>query len=136
VTKRSMKISSTQGERSIDVEVLIGSDVEFSVSGWRDEVKTYRADNLFHALCKFRLELEEEGYTLLCNGARKDAYPSRMALDMGRGKKLYLHKPGVQSGWADLVDVLDEAVADQVCFVSEQRVNYELWLGSLGFEKN
>jgi len=93
---------------------------------------TFTDWNLFSALVQFRLRLEQEGYNLLCNAARRDGYPSRMALDMGRGQSLYLLKPGIPATSDDFVPVLDPATADQVCSVAAQREWYEQWRKSIG----
>lgn len=92
---------------------------------------TVSADDLFDALSKVRLEAEKCGYLLLCNGARKDAYPSRMSRQMGRGAKLYAFKHGVQARKEDQIDLLEPAAYNQVATVVKQRENFEAWLNSL-----
>jgi hypothetical protein len=77
------------------------------------------------------LRLEQEGWLLLSNAARKDAYPSRMALEMGGGRMIYVTTPGVQARREDLVDVLGAASPEQVGTVAEQRAHYEAWIASL-----
>lgn len=91
---------------------------------------SFTGENLFDTLCKFRIRLEQDGYLLLCNAARKDAYPSRMSAQMGRA--VYLLKLGAQAKRENLVGLFDPASLDQVCYVAEQRRNYEIWLRSLG----
>lgn len=59
--------------------------VNLTVRSLRFGVMNFTDVDLFGALVKFRLRLEENGYVLLCNGARKDAYPSRMAREIGGG---------------------------------------------------
>lgn len=41
----------------------------------------------FGALAEIRLRLEDEGLIPALEGARRDVYPSRMALDMGGGRR-------------------------------------------------
>lgn len=94
-------------------------------------VLTIEAANLFEALVKLRLELERYGCLLLCNAARKDAYPSRMLLEMGGGRKVYLLHQGKQALKEDIVDVLGSVTREQVGTVQEQRAEYEKWLRSL-----
>ena len=90
------------------------------------------SDDLFEALCFVRLEAEKHGFLLLCNGARIDAYPSRMSRQMGFGAQIYVFKSGVQARKDDMVDLLDPALYDQVTTVEKQRGNFEAWLNSLG----
>jgi len=78
-----------------------------------------------------RLFIEGKGYLLLCNAARKDAYPSRMALEMGGGRKIYILRHGMQARREDLIDIFGAASIDQVCTVAEQRASYESWTRSL-----
>lgn len=94
-------------------------------------VMNFSGVDLFEILIQLRLRLEEDGYVLLCNAARKDAYPSRMAREMGGGRRLYVLKHGVHARRADLVDALEPASWDQVATVSEQRDFYESWVRSL-----
>lgn len=89
------------------------------------------ADDLFGALIKLRLALEKDGYLLLCNAARKDAYASRMSREMGGGRQVYLLRNGYQAGSEDMVDSLGKATLSQVGTVSEQREWYSIWLRSL-----
>lgn len=88
-------------------------------------------EDMFEALCKLRVHLEKDGYLLLCNAARKDAYPSRMSRQMAGGRKVYLLKSGVQGRREDLVDIFDAAPLAQVGSVAEQRSMFEAWLRSL-----
>ena len=90
------------------------------------------AGDLFEALSLIRLKMEKHGYFMLCNGARKNAYPSRMSRQVGGGRKLYLFKNGIQARREDLVDIFEPAEYEQVGTVAEQRVAYEAWLRSLG----
>jgi hypothetical protein len=92
---------------------------------------TFTAPDLFDALVAFRLYLEERRYLLLCNAARRDAYPSRMAREMGGGRKIYLLRMGHQARMNDLVDSLGEASLELVTTVGAQRAAYEAWLDSL-----
>ena len=91
----------------------------------------FAGGDVFDALVAMRLQLEQDGYRLLCNAARKDAYPSRMSREMSGGRKVYLLKPGRQALREDLIDVFDPATYDEVGTVAEQRSNYEAWIRSL-----
>lgn len=89
-------------------------------------------EDLFDTLCRLRQCLEGKGCQLLCNAARKDAYPSRMARQMGGGRKVYLLANGRQARREDLVDAFGPAEFHQVGTVAEQRAAYEAWSRSLG----
>lgn len=94
-------------------------------------VVSIEAAEVFGALIQLRLQLEKNARLLLCNAARKDAYPSRMLLEMGGGRKSYLLRQGKPASKEDLIDVFDPATYDQVGTVAEQRQGYEAWLRSL-----
>jgi hypothetical protein len=128
----SVAIASLGGaEESCEIEFVRDASIELTVKSQHFGTLSFVDDNWFGALSKFRLRIEQDGYLLLCNAARKDAYPSRMALEMGGGRKIYLLSPGIQTRREDLVDVLGVASIDQVCTVEEQRIGYENWLRSL-----
>jgi hypothetical protein len=94
-------------------------------------VVSIKADDVFAALVKLRLHLESSGRLLLCNAARKDAYPSRMLLEMAGGRRSYLLHKGKQTTKNDLINVFEPATYEQVGTVAEQRIAYEEWLRSL-----
>ena len=124
------EIASLSGAReSCEIKFVQGTPLTIDVQSHRFGAMCLTGENLFDALCKLRLRLEGDGYLLLCNAARRDAYPSRMVLQMGQG--VYLLKPGVQAKRENLVDLFGFAPIDQVCSVAEQRENYEIWIKSL-----
>ncbi len=89
------------------------------------------ANDLFEALSLIRLEAEKHGYLILCNGARTDAYPSRMSRQMGQVGKIYICKIGKPAQREDLLDLFEPAELRQVGTVASQRDAYEVWLRSL-----
>jgi hypothetical protein len=95
------------------------------------QVLEFHGGDLFDCLCKLRTELDKLGIKLLCNGSRIDAYPSRMSRDMGGAKKVYLLTMGQQGRLEDLVDIFDEAPAERIGTVEEQKAFYRKWLDSL-----
>ncbi|QTD46038.1 hypothetical protein [Ottowia testudinis] len=114
------------------LEYSSGNLVEMAFSSALLEAFSVTADDLFEALSLIRLEMENHGYLILCNGARKDAYPSRMSRQAGGGRKLYLFKNGIPARREDLVDLFESTEYERVGTVAEQRVAYEAWLRSLG----
>ncbi|NWB32096.1 hypothetical protein [Pseudomonas gingeri] len=132
MTNIHVEIASFSGEKEpCEIEFTQGVPTLITIRSTRLGVRSFTDNNFFAALSAYRRLLEQEGYLLLCNGARKDAYPSRMALQMGGGRKIYLLHSGKQAKREDLVDIFDAATIEQVCSVDEQRTAYESWVRSL-----
>jgi hypothetical protein len=115
----------------VQVDLVRGPPVQLQIHGHHLGPMSFKGDDVFDALVAMRLRLEQDGYRLLCNAARKDAYPSRMSREMSGGRKVYIFKAGRQALREDLIDVFDPATYDEVGTVSEQRSNYEAWIRSL-----
>lgn len=127
-----VSISSVSGDlEPCEIEFTQGTPIVMKTRSNHFGTAQFTGDNLFDVLSKFRLLIEGSGYLLLCNAARKDAYPSRMALEMGGGRKIYILRHGMQARREDLVDIFDAASISQVCTVAEQRACYESWIRSL-----
>ena len=130
--------------RKLRIALLSGQvrDVSFSMS--KDEPSFLETDeygprrlratgeDLFDCLVNLRTELEKDGARILCNGARTDAYPSGMARDMARGRRVYLLRMGARARPEDLVDTFDEAPLDKLGSVPDQREYYLNWIKSCG----
>jgi hypothetical protein len=128
-----LDMSTVNGDKEVCVlEYAAGSPVEMSVSCALFGTISVTADDLFEALILIRLEAEKHGYFILCNGARTDAYPSRMSRQMGGGGKLYVFKIGMPAQREDLVNIFEPAEFQHVGTVAAQRVAYDAWLRSLG----
>lgn len=84
--------------------------------------------DMFEALVRLRRQLEPEGWAIAVQGARRDAYPSGMARDMGGGFRTYLLRPGRKASVSDLVDTLADAPVALLATVDEQRAFFEAWL--------
>jgi len=87
--------------------------------------------DLFEAMVKLRLWLEPKGYKLLCNAARRDVYPSRMARQMSGGFRAYKMTMGKPAEMSDRVKILDPAPAESVASVAEQSAFYQAWYDSV-----
>jgi len=87
--------------------------------------------DLFDTLQQLRLSLEPLGWTPLCNGARVDCYPSRMARDMGGGTMVYVlnHRP---HWWRRLrlVGTFDRASKEFVGSVADQDAYFERFIST------
>lgn len=81
----------------------------------------------FFALLKIRAALEQDGIFLLCNGARRDVYPSGASAVGTMAYELEIGKQGIH-----LVSIF-EAVTDieKIGTVEEQRKYREEWVKSL-----
>ena len=110
---------------------FVGDCVQLdAVSAGMRPFRALEAD-LFEALCSYRRFLEGNGgYLLLCNGARRDAFPSAMSRDMGKGFKLYISVMGSPGG--TLVETLDPAPLETVSTVAAQSAFHKAWFESFG----
>jgi hypothetical protein len=88
---------------------------------------TAAGSNVFHALMELRERVEPEGILLCCNGARRDVYPSRLALSMGGGEVAYQLRWGRRPSVRHLVEVLGPADCANVVTVQEQQAWFQRW---------
>jgi hypothetical protein len=95
-----------------------------------DQTRIAVEADFFESLCSIRRQLEGEGLRPLCYGAVRNAFPSGMARDMGRGLKVYLSKLGVPGG--QLVDTFGYADGLVLSSVDEQASFHQQWMKSLG----
>jgi hypothetical protein len=104
--------------------------LSFQSAGWPDcrisfesltfGRREYVRGDYFDCLCDFRREIESIGWRVLCNGARRNAWPSGMARDMGQGLKLYLLRERPVRG-SDLVETFGPADPSDVATVEQQK---------------
>ncbi len=85
--------------------------------------------DLFQALIAIRREIEQKGGKLLCQGSRRDVFPSAMSRSMGSGRKAYITRMGHPSNVR--VDIFEDAEPDEVGTVDEQAEYHEKWFASL-----
>lgn len=124
---------TVHGDKTVCVlEYVFGNPVELKASCLVLGTISVTAADLFEALNLIRLEAEKVGYLILCNGARTDAYPSRMSRQMGEGGKLYVFKSGIPAQREDLVSIFGPADFQKVGTVAAQRAAYDGWIRSLG----
>ena len=84
----------------------------------------------FRALQNLRRQFEKRKIELLCNGSRKEIWPSGMSRDMGGGKMAYIcepGKPGIGS-----VDIFETSPDIKYSTVDEQEKYIKNWFDSLG----
>lgn len=95
-----------------------------------DEVFEFSAENYFNALIKLRTRLEKNDMKILCKGAQKNVYPSRMTLEMGTGRKAYQLMMNKKAKMDDLVDIFDPSTYEKYGSILEQEEFYNSWLNS------
>ena len=88
------------------------------------------SDDLFEALILMRLDLEGQGFKLLCEGARPNVMASGMSRSMSGGRKAYVLQLGRPSGLSNLVDIFESANPEDIGTVAQQKDFYEEWLRS------
>ena len=86
----------------------------------------YVGRDAFHALELFRRDIEPLGWRVLCNGARKDTYPSGMSRDMGRGFMVYSIPPE-----GPPIQTFEGAEPELVGTVQEQLANWQAYIDQL-----
>ncbi|WP_330349663.1 hypothetical protein [Streptomyces sp. NBC_00582] len=88
---------------------------------WGERISRHAACNFFAALSEVRQDLEKEGLTPAVEGACRDVYPSRMALEMGGGRRAYRWP---STGRPRTVDIFDDVPIEErarLASVVEQR---------------
>lgn len=114
---------------SLIVSQSVPWEIFFSGAGYEHE--KFEGGDLFKAFLALRKRLEESGYKLLCNGARKDVLSSGMSRSMGGGRKAYVVKLGSQARMKDILDIFDYAEPDLIVSSHEQQQFNEQWFESL-----
>ena len=110
-----------------ELELIIDSHRNARITlKYKHKEITKVATDFFEALCLIRQELENENILILCNGARKDVYPSSMGRQMGMGLKAYVHELGKNTN--NIVKIFEKADLELISSVSEQKEFYYKWL--------
>lgn len=91
-----------------------------------------QASDLFECLVSVRKKLQERGFKLLCNAARRDVYPSGMSRQMSGGACAYVLRMGHPGKSKDIVNIFDPASKDVVASIEDQKEYFEKWSKSLG----
>ena len=90
----------------------------------------YVADDLFNSLLELRKELELKGECLLCNGSRKDCYPSGMSRQMSGGVVVYKYLIGRHVDPNETFNIFDETSYENLSTVEEQKEYFYRWVKS------
>ncbi len=127
-----IKIYKENNIYPVKLETFLGENGEATICFKFENLEIVRSsDDFFNALQLIRLSLEKEHITILCNGSRKDVYPSGMARQMSNGKAAYIHILGQkQLDKKNLVKIFDYADLEHIGTVAEQNSFFEKWLAS------
>jgi hypothetical protein len=137
MTKVSIPVHLADGSEAIWT-VTASEEPPWVVTLRSDDDGTWSAegDDLFDALQRVRRETDTMGVKLCVNGARRNAYPSGMARDMGGGQMVYIFHRGKGLNWlwrrprrGDLAYIFDPAPCDLIATVDEQDRYYAEWVG-------
>lgn len=88
-------------------------------------------EDLFEAFINIREQLHEKDIFLLCNGSRRNIYPSPMLRQSDGGKKAYLLRPGVPARKEDIVNIFGSIERNDLDTDESQKGFYDQWLNSL-----
>lgn len=133
---------------AVRIRRLDGSEVQATLSFARAEptwlalttdlafTVRFEGVDLFACLQDLRRHLRTKSEILLCNGARRDVFPSGMSRQMSGGRIAYkLQMVGRPPGRDDLIDIFGACEPEAVATVDEQREFHEQWASSLRGKK-
>jgi hypothetical protein len=84
----------------------------------------------FECLLSVRRQLERQRLVVICQGARRDVWPSGMTRDMGAGLTAYVLTVGRHPTQDDVVEIFDPAEHSSVGTVAEQEHHFDDWQSS------
>lgn len=91
-----------------------------------DELEfTKKSDNYFSTLLEVRKELEPRGIKLLCKGCSRNAYPSRMSMEMGGGLLANVMYMGKES--ESKVNIFNDCTLEEYATIEEQSLYLDEW---------
>ncbi len=88
-------------------------------------------EDLFEIFASIREQLHRKDVLLLCNGSRRNIFPSPMLRQSSGGKKAYLLRLGVPARKEDIVNIFDPAEVNDIDTIENQKNYYDKWLNSL-----
>lgn len=86
--------------------------------------------DLYATFLRLKAFLEKEGYNILCNGSRIDAFPSTMSLQMSGGEDLYVVEIGYQVSSDSIVYIFDVPDVEKIATLAEKESYYQKWIDS------
>ncbi|MFI9561588.1 hypothetical protein [Nonomuraea endophytica] len=112
----------------VRISFTIKGDSSVSLTRANGSTISAASVDLFDCLAIIRQDLESDGWLLLCNGARRDVYPSPMQRQMARGRYAYLHMQPRTSNSPPHVDIFEPADLACVGTVAEQKETIRRWM--------
>jgi hypothetical protein len=91
----------------------------------------FERDDFFECLVDLRRLVEKEGGKVLCQGARRDVFPSPMMRSTGCATA-YVTRMGESVTSPEVVHIFEPAPADLVVSVAEQQAFHRQWQSSFG----
>lgn len=128
-----VEISVQMGDGNLEKCSLTISDSEpwtMSLQGAGYNGYLVEARDLFDGLIMLRNELEKSGKKVLCNGARKNVWPSGMCRSMGGGRKAYVMEMGCPA--REKVNIFDYAAPELIVTTKEQEEYSKEWFAGFG----
>lgn len=113
------------GPRDFRLNLEAGDRRRWTIEDW----------NVFDCLMRLRLQTEEAGWLICCNGARREAWCSGMARDMGHGELVYLLDRDLQGQRPPTVHTLDPVAPELAVTVREQFQGHADWLALVSPER-
>ncbi len=104
---------------------------KMSINCGNNGVFQSEAEDLFEAFTNIRKQLRSKEIVLLCNGSRRNIYPSPMLRQSGGGKMAYLLRLGVPARKEDIVNIFDPVEISDISTIEKQNEFYDQWLNSL-----
>lgn len=120
----SVRLVSSEGDSFTWVIDYGGEAHDFFVHLTAPDGASWEAQgvDLFSCLQDIRRQIEPDGWKVCVNGARRDAYPSRLSLDLSGGYWIYI----VRRWWpAKRVYIFDAAPIGKIATVDEQDEYFE-----------
>ena len=130
--ERKIQIVLSSGEPTECVVCYTDSPPwKMSVDCGKNGIFNSEAEDLFEAFVNIRKQLHNSGIDLLCNGSRRNIYPSPMLRQSGGGVMAYLLRLGVPARREDIVSIFDPIKKDKIDSIEKQKEFYQLWLDTL-----
>lgn len=107
---------------------LISNEKNIAINFEINDIKlSYESESPFFALAQLRKALEKVDTFLLCNGARRDVYPSGMAMRSIMAYELKMGRPAKK-----LINIFDPAKdINKIGTVDDQKKYRDIWLESI-----
>jgi len=128
MTTHTLTAATPAGPQTVVIDLGLVDDRARLEMRFEDGRQASAAEgDYFTSLLQIRRELEPAGIRILCQGARRDVWPSGMAIDMSAGLKAYVLERGQHDSRPALVDVFDPADDAEVGSIADQEAYRDAW---------